>query len=128
MVKRFAALLFILAMAGHAAAGVCRCLGGADDPGHSCCKRQKGGTDSMRRASCCDTDCAMQSGGTSQPARVESAAKITFTIEVLAARKNTLARPVPAFTERTAIAFIDHHRLKHSRPPDLYLRHHAFLI
>ena len=127
MFKRFAALFFILAMAGHAAAGVCRCLSGESKPTHSCCKRQKTGSDSMRRPMCCDTDCTMRGDGSVPQARIEAAVKLTVKTDVVVSHRLRYT-PLIAAVRPAAVKLYAEHLLKRARPPDLYLQHHAFLI
>ena len=128
MVKRLAAFLFIFVIAGQVSAGVCGCMGGESNSKHSCCKREKGGVDSIRAKGCCDTDCmARQSDRPVQDRRapqpqlhfqtaVEPVEVLKFVFDRVAVRRTV---SVNRFTN---------HRLKYARPPELYLRHHAFLI
>jgi len=52
--KRFAALIIMLVLAGQVLAGVCECLSG--DDGHSCCEKSQELT--LKRPPCCtDGDC-----------------------------------------------------------------------
>jgi hypothetical protein len=128
MVKRLAAFLFVLVIAGQVSAGVCGCIGGESKSKHSCCKRAKKTVDSIQKKSCCGVDCmARQSdrpvqdrrapqGGLQFQSADEPQEVIRFTFERIAVRQT-----VP-------LNFFTNHRLKYERPPELYLRHHAFLI
>lgn len=54
LMKKFAAIVMTLLLAGQALAGVCDCLGG--DDGHSCCEKNEELT--LKRPPCCDEgDC-----------------------------------------------------------------------
>jgi hypothetical protein len=128
MVKRLTAFLFILVIAGQVSAGVCGCIGGESKPQHSCCKRAKKAVDSISKKSCCDTDCAARQSDRPVQDRTASQAK-------LQSQTSDEPREALPFTfERTAIiravpvTHFTNHRLKYARPPELYLRHHAFLI
>ena len=126
MLKRLAAIVFILAIAGNLSAAVCGCVGG-DKTVHSCCKKNSGDRASIRAKGCCGATCAMSHSQSSPQDRTETI-KVTFKTPIGAA---------PAPLVRAAVASVDNfalpapftnHRLKYSRPPELYLRHHAFLI
>lgn len=128
MVKRLTAFLFILVIAGQVSAGVCGCIGGESKATHSCCKRAKKSADSIQKKSCCDADCAARQSDRPVQDRTASQARL----QSQAADK---PREVHQFTfERTAIiravpvTRFTNHRLKYARPPELFLRHHAFLI
>jgi hypothetical protein len=130
MLKRFAALLFILAIVGQASAAVCVCIGTqAKSDKHSCCKKKKQGVSAMSRKSCCETDCdkiTQQNGPrnisessvlkVSLKASSDAAHGMTWQLQRRVVDSPVLASP-----------FINH-RLKYSRPPDLFLRHKSFLI
>jgi hypothetical protein len=129
MLKRLIAILFIFVMAGQISAGVCGCLGGDSRPQHSCCKHKKAVNDTMRRKGCCDdNDCAMRQSERLPQERTNAAVKITLRIAAEPAMpKLENFEPVALQNFVPSTAAIDR-RLKYSRPPDLYLRHHAFLI
>lgn len=131
MFKRLAVLLFILVVAGQAWAGICGCLNMQAQPSHSCCKRssKKTSAASLSPKGCCDQDCywtTSQKTPRSQSEnsaidvtsrlKAEPVARIVWSLPAL-----TIGQPVPA-------APYFNHRLRYSRPPDLYLRHHSFLI
>lgn len=130
MLRKLAALLFVLAIAGQVSAGICVCAGSqSSKAGHSCCKRKKASGNSISKKPCCDMNCMSQRSGAVAQDRVDASAKVKFH-ELLAAV--TLPRPAfPHTRSRKIIAVPDvfgTSRLKYARPPDLYLRHHAFLI
>jgi hypothetical protein len=128
MLKRIAAILFIFVVAGQVSAGVCGCFGEGSNLRHSCCKREKAGIDSMRPTTCCDSECAMQPSERVLQDRTEPAAKVTFeTVTSSSAIQHLSFRPIAALKPFDFAPFANH-RLKYSRPPELYLRHHAFLI
>jgi hypothetical protein len=128
MMKRLATFLFILVIAGQVSAGVCGCVGGESKSKHSCCKRAKKAVDSIQKKSCCGSDCMARQSDRPVQDRRSPQARLQF---------QSVDEPlhVPKFTfERTtadrAVLVNDftNHRLKYARPPELYLRHHAFLI
>jgi hypothetical protein len=128
MARRCAALFFILAMAGHAAAGVCRCVGGATKSVHSCCKRQKPASDSMRRTMCCDTDCVVRSGDSAPQTRAEAAVKLTLKADAAPLTQQRWSPMLVRSTQPAIVTTFSDQRFKFARPPELYLRNHAFLI
>ena len=128
MLKRLIALLFIFVIAGQVSACVCGCLGAESQPRHSCCKRQKPDRDAVRRKGCCDEDCALRQAERLPQDRTNSVAKITYKAEAELITLSLVSfAPITAQNLALAAAVTDH-RIKYSRPPDLYLRHHAFLI
>jgi len=128
MLKRLTAIFFIFLIAGQVSAGVCGCLGDGDRPQHSCCKHERSASDALRRKGCCDNDCAMSQSERVPQDRTITAFKITSkAIPEPAIPKLENFVPVESPSFASSIAAVDH-RLKYSRPPELYLRHHAFLI
>ena len=128
MLKRLTAIFFIFLIAGQVSAGVCGCLSDVSQPQHSCCRHKRSANDAVRRKGCCDNDCAM-----SQSERLPQDRTIT-SFEITS---KAVAQPLtPKVENFTAVAVPNmafavtagDHRLKYSRPPELYLRHHAFLI
>jgi hypothetical protein len=103
-------------------------MGANNRPRHSCCKREKGERNAVRTKGCCDTNCSTQQSDTVVQVRTEPTAKIKFEPITV-----TAAIPRLAFEPDIHFGFVPkppfaNHRLKYSRPPELYLRHHAFLI
>jgi len=126
--KRLAALLFIFAIVGQVSAGVCGCLGGETKPKHSCCVRKKAVRDVISAKGCCETNCLAGKAENVVRDRTEPAAKIKFHDAVeRGPMQYALFPPVPARAGVSIKPFAGN-RLKYARPPDLYLRHHAFLI
>ena len=128
MFRRFAAFLFVLTMAGNLWAGVCGCIGDADhqDP---CCKRELNAKDSFSAKPCCDDNC-LTSGSVSTPrTQGESTVKIPLPADEIAVEAIRTFAFDPSVVRRSEISvpFVDK-RLIFPRPPDLYLKHHSFLI
>jgi hypothetical protein len=128
MLKRLTAILFIFVMAGQISAGVCGCLGGESRPQHSCCRHKLSTKDAIRQRGCCDNECAMQQSEKLPQDRTNATVKVSLkaliqpaalTLENFAPVKRQSVAPTVVATD---------HRLKYSRPPELFLRHHAFLI
>ena len=128
MLKRLAAIFFIFVIAGQVSAGVCGCLGDAGKPQHSCCKRQKANRDAIRQKGCCDEDCAMQPSERSPQDRTNVTAKIS--VKAVAEPPSVRLEKFHPLSEGNAVPLVKTslHRLKYSRPPELYVRHHSFLI
>ena len=128
MVKRLAAFLFILVIAGQVSAGVCGCVGGKGRSVHSCCKRGKVAGDTIRNKGCCEAECIGRQSD--RPVQDRTAPQAKLQVETadtpLQVRKFTLERTVLHRT--VSVNHFANHRLKYARPPELYLRHRAILI
>jgi len=129
MLKRLTALVFMFVLAAQISGGVCGCLGGVSEDTHSCCKREKSAIDSMQSKACCDSNCTVTQSERVSQDRTQAAAKLNFSqaAEPATAFERTPFRPLIA-PETVTISHYTDNRLKYSRPPALYLRHHAFLI
>jgi len=128
MLKRLTAIFFVFLIAGQVSAGVCGCLCGESEPRHSCCLHQKSANDTVRQKGCCDNDCAMSQSERLPQDRTVTSFKLNSKAVAEPATPK-LENFIRIVTQNAAvtIAAVDH-RLKYSRPPELYLRHHAFLI
>lgn len=127
MFRRLAALIFLLATAGQAWAAVCRCDDQKSVP--SCCKRKIEKTNYISASDCCgDEDCSV-SGSVTPAARIGCAgvnvapASIDLAPAFVPQIPVVLHKDLPA---RSASAAGRHKPWR--RPPNLYVRHHAFLI
>lgn len=128
MLKRLAAILFIFAVAGQVSAGVCGCLESGLEHQHSCCRHERSDRDTLRGKGCCDSDCAMTQSEKLPQDRASADIKLTLkAVAEPATLKLENYAPITIVSLAPFIASIDH-RLKYSRPPELYVRHHAFLI
>jgi len=131
MLKRTAAIFFILVVAGQAWAGVCGCLKSEVQAGHSCCKKKsKSETPSISPKGCCDQHCFWTATETNPRSQSDKAATDLGT----KIKAEPIDRAVWAFRSVSVVPpapsppFLNH-RLRYSRPPDdLYLRNHSFLI
>lgn len=128
MLKRIAALLFVLAIAGQVYAGVCGCMDANDEATHSCCKRSRSSSGAIKAKDCCAADCSRPQ--TERPTQDRSNPRPQIKLQAV-----TPSVQLPAVSvERTSVTplltkqRLTDHRLKRPRPPELYLRHHAFLI
>ena len=128
MLKRLTAIFFVFVIAGQVSAGVCGCVGGENKARHSCCKRDKTAGDSIRSKGCCDADCMVRQSDRPVQDRTAPQAQLQFQTadEPLEVLKFTFER-APVYRTVSVNDFTNH-RLKYARPPELYLRHHAFLI
>jgi hypothetical protein len=129
MVKRFAAFLFVLTLAGNVWAGLCGCFDDASHPESNCCKRERAETSSVSKKPCCESECGQAGFVNVHRTQTDSSVKI----------------PVPASLEsigpfvfdsvgfrRLVISRGDHqasdHRPHFPRPPNLYLKNSSLLI
>jgi hypothetical protein len=126
--KRLVALLFIFAIAGQVSAGVCGCLGGETKSKHSCCIRKKTVRDTISAKGCCETNCLARQAENIVQDRTEPSAKIKFHVAVERVSMQYALFPPVSARAGVSIKPFAGDRLKYARPPDLYLRHHAFLI
>lgn len=129
MLKRATAFLFVLLIAGQVWAGVCGCLEDGDHERSSCCMRDRSDAASMNKIPCCESDCGDLDTQATPRTNTENSMKLTlrdnpeaytltavFKFVPFRARGNDLERPK---------GFVRPHL---PRPPELYLRNHAFLI
>ncbi|HYP50737.1 MAG TPA: hypothetical protein VEQ34_07335 [Pyrinomonadaceae bacterium] len=131
VVKRFVSFALAFVFAAQLLAGICMCLSAADD-NHgktSCCKSKKSEQAAMSSLmGCCREACGDPTGGLPGSANASS---VQISAPVLAAVENLLAdlhaksnfKPLIAISKRAGVSpqlFI--------KPPNLYLRGHAFLI
>lgn len=127
MLRRFVAILFVLALAGQIYAGVCGCMGGESEAAHACCKPKTAIENSIQGKACCETVCAMSHSEDLVADRLETIAKITFQASEPAIVPSFAF--LPTYTVHTSDAptriLL---RAAYVRPPELYLRHRAFLI
>lgn len=128
MFRRFAVLIFVLAIVGQASAGVCNCLGFGEPKIHSCCKRERSETPFASSKGCCETDCTAITLARTDRSRIDTPVRIETKSD---GRLGVLR---PPFLDRFAVAprtaqvpFVDQ-RIKYARPPDLFLLHGSFLI
>jgi hypothetical protein len=127
MFKRVATLIFVLAVTGQAFARVCGCFA-IEGKMHSCCKPHNAKRDSVYPKGCCDDECLTRASERTSQGRAEVLAKIPAAAKAGSAPAQTFSFvPIAANTEPKISPFGEH-RLKYSRPPELYLRNHAFLI
>jgi hypothetical protein len=131
MLKRIAALLFIIVLAGQVLAGVCVCLDekGSGHSKMSCCKRKKIVVPSMSKKPCCDSPCGQPMSETLPRSLSDSSIKIPL------AERTAVEKLLISLNRRTTQAMLPpvHKRskeasLRKSNPPNLYLYNHAFLI
>lgn len=128
MLKRLTALFFILAVAGQAWAGVCGCFKDDGANRHACCKKQRSDVTSMSRTGCCDTDCAISTSENGPRSTAENPVRISLKAQVTAAILPIFApQPLPTDVSRVAPSRASRWH-QYSRPPNLYLFHHSFLI
>jgi hypothetical protein len=130
MFKRFAVLFFILVVAGQAWAGICGCLNTQAQPSHSCCKRsKKSSVTTVASKGCCDQDCSWSAGQRTPLSQSEnSAVDVSSKVKAQPLTRIVWSLPILAVEQPVQAAPYLNHRLRYSRPPDLYLRHHSFLI
>ena len=127
MIRRLAILILVAAAASQTFAGVCFCGDSPQVP--PCCKRKVEVNSYFSRKSCCeDQNCAFQRESSPTVAvslavnggPAEQAATFPTGIPSIAPTISTRESFRPSVTARGFAS--------RERPPDLYLRHHAFLI
>jgi len=126
MRKSCAVIVLLLAIVGQAWASVCNCS--ELRPVHSCCKRKVEKNSYASSKGCCDSEnCSVQR---SSP----SATTLTLSTGVVGHIDAATSPSVPfsaskLFVKEPVRVHIATGRYKpHARPPDLYVRHHAFRI
>ena len=127
MLKRFATLIFVLAVTGQAFAGVCGCFA-IEAKMPSCCKPHKAKHASLYPKGCCDDECLTRASERTAQMRAEVLTQITVAAEASQASVPVWSFAPIAVKTAPRISPFGDHRLKYSRPPELYLRNHAFLI
>ncbi|MER3429692.1 MAG: hypothetical protein C4324_01380 [Blastocatellia bacterium] len=128
MLKRVAAIFFVLLIAGNAWAAVCGCIDGGNRKMPSCCKKQQEGRNSMAAKQCCGGDCFVQSGNSRSSVKSEPIVRLSAP---QAAAQNELnispAIFAPAVSSRRPRT--SSYRRPHlPPPPNLYIKHHSILI
>lgn len=127
MLKRLSALVFVLAVAGQASAGVCNCPGFSTKKTHSCCKPVDSKVPVISTKGCCDPDCNVFGTQTADRSRIQASLKLTpiatgVVIEIprmLSSAYVGLWQPV---------VFPIDQRFELARPPNLFILHHSFRI
>jgi hypothetical protein len=126
MLRRVAALIFLIGIAGQAWAAACVC----DDsrPVHSCCLRKAEKNDYFSTKPCCDEGNCVSQRTSTPPAGLGQA--VTFTSESVATPPASVLISTPKlFVDEPVRATSAPGRYKYRpRPPDLDVRHHAFRI
>lgn len=126
MLRRFAALIFVIGIVGQAWAAACVC----DDmkPVHSCCKRVFEKNDYFSSKGCCDEENCVNQRSTTPSATLSQVVTsvtdhATTTPDVIPFTPPELQLTEPA----RDINATGSYRYR-PRPPGLYVRHHAFRI
>lgn len=128
MLRRFAALFFILILGGQVWAGVCGCFDNGRTPRMKCClKKSKEKRDTVSRTKCCDGPCGIPSSDRTTRSSAEAGIKLPAIAEVPAVRFEFLP-PVRTNSRPMVVAVSTKDPSRLSRPPDIYLRNHSFLI
>lgn len=127
MLKRFATLIFVLAVTGQAFAGVCGCYA-VEAKMHSCCKPHDASYNSLYPKGCCDTECMARATERTSQGRAEVLAKFVGTPVAKPAASFAWSFEPVSVEGHAKTSQLGNHRLKYSRPPELYLLTHAFLI
>jgi hypothetical protein len=129
MVSRILILMLLLAFAGQALAAACPCAPDGGRAVHSCCKPDSSDAAYFTMKGCCESPaCSMSDGGqayakSERPAFHQKPVSIAQPRAVPVVTAVTAPEPRP-FSDRRP----NGHRLRNARAPDLYVRHHAFLI
>ncbi len=129
MLKRFAAILFVLALAGNVWAGLCDCFEGANHSESDCCKRDRSGNTSISKKPCCGSECGESAFVTVNSTLTDTAVKIPHQAGLLSINPfffESLGISHPDGS-RSAGPHIEYHP-QFPRPPNLYIKHNSFLI
>lgn len=129
MLRRFAAILFALTMAGNVWAGVCDCMAEAELHRSSCCKRERSERDVMSAKPCCDEICGDSTFVSVYRTQPDSSTKIPLPKLVFHESpdpfyRSALAQPVLAKVDLKRFLGLS----QIPRPPNLYIKHHSLLI
>ncbi|CAN5729723.1 hypothetical protein BH24ACI3_BH24ACI3_07550 [soil metagenome] len=129
MLRHFAAIIFVLTIAGNIWAGVCHCVEMSSKSASSCCKRPKIQGDAFSAKACCDELCGGAANLSVHRTHADSSNKIPAP-NFVAALPSIPFNPVSSINEflSPVSAEVDIGPAQLSRPPDLYLKHQAFLI
>jgi hypothetical protein len=126
MIKRLSALIFILAIAGQVWAATCVCEDA--EPVHKCCLRLAEQSDYASSRGCCGPENCEAAPAPTPAVRI-------CQVNIAVADQAALLPFHPSFVrdqaviEKTIPKVIMRGRYRpYARPPDLYVRHHAFLI
>lgn len=131
VIKRLVALSLALVFAAQLLAGICMCLD-AKDGNHarmSCCKSEKSEQATISNLmGCCREACGEPTGnlpGSANASPIQISAPVQAAVESLLAnlKKKSNFKPAIALSKRAG----DFPQL-FIKPPNLYLRGHAFLI
>lgn len=131
VVKRLVSFTLALIFAAQLVAGICLCLNSeGDEHGKtSCCKSGKSERAAMSSLmSCCRDSCGEPTGnlpGQANASSIQISAPVQAAVENLLAdlKTKTNFKPAVAISKRAGVS----PRL-FAKPPELYLRGHAFLI
>ncbi|HMS09184.1 MAG TPA: hypothetical protein PKE66_06860 [Pyrinomonadaceae bacterium] len=128
MKRRFAAIIFVLTIAGNIWAGVCNCVETGGDSVSSCCKREKVQGTAMSAQPCCEELCGDEGFVNVHRANADAQVKLPIA-KLIAAEPFVPFIPVrivqhspPSGAERLIAT------PQLPRPPDLFIRHNSFLI
>lgn len=129
MLRRFAALLFVLTIAGNVWAGICDCFDGGNHPVSKCCKRERSDKDSVSQKPCCESDCGQPGFNTVHRTQTDSGVRVPMPTDVVSIEpllpEAINYRMVGDAGVRRSLFEI---RQQFPRPPNLYIKHHSFLI
>lgn len=128
MKRRFAAIIFVLTIAGNIWAGVCDCVEMGGDSVSSCCKREKMQGTAMSAQPCCEELCGDEGFVNVHRANADAQVKLPITKLVVAEPfvpfiPVRIVQQSPPPGEQSLIA-----TPQLPRPPDLFIRHNSFLI
>lgn len=127
MFRRMAALIFVIAIAGQAWAGICTCDPASQDV-HSCCKRKSGAVNYLSGKGCCESSKCISTS--ESPSFTSGVTVPTITsVEVSPSFVIPYVKTVDPDIHRTVVTkSYDGYHHRYARPPDLYVRHNSFLI
>jgi hypothetical protein len=127
MLKQLAVLIFILAVAGQALAGVCTCLRSVGDP--ACCEKQGPGATAFSTSGCCGQNCLKITNDTTIQNRAENTSVVYSIADPDSDHSGRRFGPPPStFTFAYTSTPLSFSQLAYKPPRELYLRNHTFRI
>lgn len=129
MLRRIAAIFFILLIAANAWGAVCGCLGGGGVMKMpSCCKREKAGRTAMSAKPCCESNCIIRGNSQNFGIKAEFATRIP-TPHAAINEAVIHAEVIFRAAANDRLPEITKYRGPNlPRPPDLYIKNKSFLI
>ena len=129
MLKRFAALLFVLTLAGNVWAGICDCFEGSNHSESKCCKRDRSGKTALSTQPCCGDECGQGDFVNVHRTQADTQVKIPLPTYIVGGDALKFGQIGPFEFEHFKRYLPGRDFRPHfPRPPNLYIKHNSFLI